>query len=68
MIDAPVATKRLEQVRLQRILNRKEGVVTQPNKRGRTLKTARAIARRKLKERQKRQNAAKYAARTGRTR
>lgn len=39
--------------------------MTQPNKRGRTLKTARAIARRKYKERQKRQNAAKYAARTG---
>jgi len=39
--------------------------MTQPNKRGRTLKMARAIAHRKQKERVKRQNAAKYAARTG---
>jgi hypothetical protein len=39
--------------------------VTQPNKNGRTLKLARAIARRKHKERVKRQNAAKYATRTG---
>jgi hypothetical protein len=37
--------------------------MTQPNKHGRTLKTARSIARRKLKERRKRQNAAKHAAR-----
>jgi hypothetical protein len=41
--------------------------MTQPNKNGRTLKLARAIARRKLKARLKRQNAAKYAARTGKT-
>jgi hypothetical protein len=42
-----------------------ESVMTQPNKKGHTLKTARAIARRKLKERVKRQNAAKYTTRTG---
>lgn len=42
--------------------------MTQPNKHGRTLKTARTIAHRKRKERVKRQNAAKYAARTGKDR
>jgi hypothetical protein len=41
--------------------------MTQPNKNGRTLKLSRAIARRKLKARHKRQNAAKFAARTGKT-
>jgi hypothetical protein len=41
--------------------------MTQPNKKGHTLKTARAIARRKYKARIKRQNAVKYAARTGKT-
>jgi hypothetical protein len=41
--------------------------MTQPNKKGRTLKTARAIARRKYKARIKRHNAEKYAARTGKT-
>jgi hypothetical protein len=41
--------------------------MTQPNKKGHTLKTARAIARRKYKARIKRQNAAKYATRTGKT-
>jgi hypothetical protein len=40
--------------------------MTQPNKKGRTLKMARAIAHRKHKARLKRQNLAKYAARTGR--
>jgi hypothetical protein len=39
--------------------------MTQPNKNGRTLKMARAIARRKNKQRHKRQNIAKFAARTG---
>lgn len=39
--------------------------MTQPNKKGRTLKTARAMAQRKYKARIKRQNAAKHAARTG---
>jgi hypothetical protein len=39
--------------------------MTQPNKHGRTLKTARSIARRKHKARQKRQDAAKHAVRTG---
>jgi len=38
--------------------------MTQANKHGRTLKMARAIARRKLKARLKRQNTAKNAART----
>jgi hypothetical protein len=41
--------------------------MTQPNKKGHTSKTARAIARRKYKARIKRQNAAKYAIRTGKT-
>jgi hypothetical protein len=40
--------------------------MTKPNKNGRSLKMARTIARRKHKERLKRQSAAKYAARTGR--
>ena len=48
-------------------LLRKGPSMTQPNKNGRTLKLARAIARRKLKARHKRQNAAKFAARTGKT-
>jgi hypothetical protein len=39
--------------------------MTQPNKKGRTLKMARAIAHRKHKARIKRQNLAKHAARTG---
>jgi hypothetical protein len=39
--------------------------MTQPSKRGRSLKMARAIARRKYKARQKRHNAVRYAARTG---
>ena len=39
--------------------------MTQPNKKGRTLKMARAIAHRKHKARIKRQNTAKHAARTG---
>ena len=39
--------------------------MTQPSKKGRSRKMARAIARRKLKARIKRQGAAKYAARTG---
>jgi hypothetical protein len=39
--------------------------MTQPNKKGHTLKTARSIAHRKHKQRIKRQNAAKYAARKG---
>jgi hypothetical protein len=39
--------------------------MTQPNKKGHKPKTARSIARRKYKERIKRQNAAKYAARRG---
>jgi hypothetical protein len=39
--------------------------MTQPNKKGRTLKMARAIAHRKYKARLKRQNLAKHAARTG---
>jgi hypothetical protein len=39
--------------------------MTQPNKNGRTFKMARAIARRKHKQRLKRQSAAKHAARTG---
>ena len=42
--------------------------MTQPNKHGRTLKTARTVARRKYKERQKRQNAEKHAARMAATR
>ena len=41
--------------------------MTQPNKKGRSRKMARLIARRKLKARQRRLNQAKYAARTGRT-
>jgi hypothetical protein len=39
--------------------------MTQPNKDGHKPKTARSIAHRKHKERVKRQNAAKYAARKG---
>ena len=39
--------------------------MTQPNKNGRTLKMARAIACRKRKARLKRQNATKNAIRTG---
>jgi hypothetical protein len=39
--------------------------MTQPSKHGRSRKMARAISRRKYKASQKRQNAAKYAARTG---
>lgn len=39
--------------------------MTQPSKHGRSRKMARAIARRKYKASEKRQNAAKYAARTG---
>jgi len=39
--------------------------MTQASKHGRSLKMARAIARRKLKASQKRKNAAKYAARKG---
>jgi hypothetical protein len=39
--------------------------MTKPNKKGRSLKMARSIARRKHKARLKRQRAAKYAARTG---
>ena len=37
--------------------------MTQPSKHGRSRKMARAISRRKYKASQKRQNAAKYAAR-----
>ena len=44
---------------------RKVCSMTQPNKKGRKPQTARNIARRKYKERIKRQNAAKYAARKG---
>jgi hypothetical protein len=40
--------------------------MTQPSKKGRSRKMARAIARRKHKASIKRQSAAKYAARTGR--
>jgi len=40
--------------------------MTQPSKKGRSRKMARAIARRKHKASIKRQGAAKYAARTGR--
>jgi hypothetical protein len=39
--------------------------MTQFSKHGRSLKMARAISRRKHKAARKRQNAAKYAARTG---
>jgi len=39
--------------------------MTQPSKRGRSLKMARANARRKYKARQKRHNVEKYADRTG---
>ena len=39
--------------------------MTQPSKHGRSLKMARANARRKHKASQKRKNAAKHAARTG---
>lgn len=39
--------------------------MTQRMKKGRSMKMARINARRKLKARTKRQNAAKYAARTG---
>jgi len=39
--------------------------MTQSSKHGRSLKMARAVSRRKYKASQKRQNAAKYAARTG---
>jgi hypothetical protein len=41
--------------------------MTQPNKKSRSMKMARIIARRKHKDRLKRQNAEKYAARTGRS-
>lgn len=41
--------------------------MTQASKHGKKLKTARSIGHRKAKERRKRQNAAKYAARTGKT-
>jgi hypothetical protein len=41
--------------------------MTQPNKKGRSQKMARIIARRKLKARLKRQNQARYAVRTGQT-
>lgn len=45
---------------------RREGVgMTQPSKKGRSRKMARAIARRKHKASIKRQSAAKHAARTG---
>jgi hypothetical protein len=40
--------------------------MTQPRKKGRSRKMARAIARRKYKASIKRQSAVKYAARTGR--
>ena len=39
--------------------------MSQPTKKGRSSKMARIIARRKLKERIKRQDQAKHAARTG---
>ena len=39
--------------------------MTQSSKHGRSMKMARAMSRRKHKEAQKRQNAAKYAARKG---
>ena len=39
--------------------------MTQPNKHSRTMKMARIVARRKRKASLKRQNAEKYAARTG---
>jgi hypothetical protein len=39
--------------------------MTQPNKNSRSMKMARIIARRKHKASLKRQNAARYAARTG---
>jgi hypothetical protein len=42
-------------------------VLTQPNKKGRSPKMARLMARRKLKARQKRQNQAKHEARTSKT-
>jgi hypothetical protein len=47
-------------------VTRKGERMTQPSKKGRSRKMARAIARRKHKASIKRQSAAKYAARTGR--
>jgi hypothetical protein len=52
-------------IQLKHVTREGEGM-TQPSKKGRSRKMARAIARRKRKASIKRQSAAKYAARTGR--